>query len=67
MNKILEFRMPAKAASGNVDYETPVFPKKPDYGLEIGIWDEELRERFRVIKRETNGEGLFVYILKKFN
>ena len=67
MKRILESRQPDRATSGNVSYETPVCRKKPGPGLELGVWDEELKERFRVIKRENNGEGLFIYILRKFN
>jgi hypothetical protein len=50
-----------------VSYETPVFREKPGSGPELGIWDEELKERFRVLRREADGKELFVYVLRKFN
>jgi hypothetical protein len=66
MGKILEFRLPDKAASGNVEYETPVQSAFPPEKLELGVWDEEIKERFRVFHRESCGRGIFVYYLKKF-
>jgi hypothetical protein len=68
MGKTLEFRLPDKAASGEVGYETSVYRKKAPPNVELGIWDEELKERFRVLERITAYDGeLFVYFLKKFN
>jgi hypothetical protein len=67
MGKILEFALLDKAVSENTVRETPVratcFPEKQ---LELGVWDEETRERFRVLNRIASGKDIFVYILRKF-
>jgi hypothetical protein len=67
MGKILEFRLPDKAASGNVEYETPVQSAFTPEKLELGVWDEETKERFKVFRRESCDRRMFVYFLKKFN
>jgi hypothetical protein len=63
MKKGHKIRPPDKAAGG----ETLVSREKSYSGLVLGVWDEELKERFRVVKREAGGEGLFIYLLEKFN
>jgi hypothetical protein len=65
MGKVLKFRLPDKAASGNVEYEIPVKPSKGRKNLENAVWDSQLEVFFRVLKRDIDDEGVYIYSMEK--